>query len=673
MYLSTQTQLNTNFHPTLIKIVNDLRRYLEPRERLRIDAWADKYVQLPASSAKKGFWITDEVAYTREPLLSLINPNVTEVTWMSSAQILKTTVELIFLAWLIDNDPAPFIVLQPTIEAAQIYSKSKFEPMISLIEPLKGKIGERKSRDFRNTMLYKEFPGGFGIFAGANSPVNLAQHSVKYCISEDVDRIPLTAGEEGDPVLLAEQRTESYKMYGRKLVRFSTPTDKNTSRIFRLYNLGDQRKYYVPCPRCGFPQVLFFDNMKWEKETDLYGKVKQHFPDTCYYECVNCKGEMKEKDKRPMVAAGNWIAKFPERSKHHSYHISRLYSTISTWSDLVREHIDSEDEPDARKVFVNTGLGEVWESEEAIEIEIVDLLKRAEKEKYLTNAFPYLPNEVLVITAQVDVQSDRLELLLKGWRGKYERWTIAYEKFSGDIFQDDVWDDLIEFLQVDWAREDGVTLRPAICLIDSGFKATRIYERVRYMRKKLKLMGGIHAIKGRAGINFDVVPRSQNVTEKKRMNFYYIGVDAAKDMLLDSLNVALPGPGYNHFTPAVCDVEYFEQLTAEKKVTKYHPLRGFRSNWIKKKANARNEVLDLEVYAIAAIIILNPAFDRIEKKLLDQAKELAEAKLDTDYSHEDVEPETVAEKEKPLKSKSAKQKPRRERVRLPRRNSFNGW
>jgi phage terminase large subunit GpA-like protein len=77
-----------------------------------------------------------------------------------------------------------------------------------------------------------------------------------------------------------------------------------------------------------------------------------------------------------------------------------------------------------------------------------------------------------------------------------------------------------------------------------------------------------------------------------------IGVDAAKTAIYDRLKIRDTGPGYCHF-PIGRDLEYFEQLTAEKKFTRYH--NGFPKPEWRKPANARNEGLDARVLAYAAL------------------------------------------------------------------------
>ena len=91
---------------------------------------------------------------------------------------------------------------------------------------------------------------------------------------------------------------------------------------------------------------------------------------------------------------------------------------------------------------------------------------------------------------------------------------------------------------------------------------------------------------------------------------------AAKERLYtetSGIDDGVTGPGYCHF-PMERDEEYFRQLTGEKIVTKYSQGRAKRT-WI--KTRARNEALDVRVYALGAFSLLNtninPVAQRIEK------------------------------------------------------------
>jgi phage terminase large subunit GpA-like protein len=82
------------------------------------------------------------------------------------------------------------------------------------------------------------------------------------------------------------------------------------------------------------------------------------------------------------------------------------------------------------------------------------------------------------------------------------------------------------------------------------------------------------------------------------MVLYGIGVDTAKETVTDRLRIEQPGPGYCHF-PLGRGPEYFDQLTAEQVVTKFH--KGFaKREWVKRKP--RNEAFDCRVYVYSALV-----------------------------------------------------------------------
>lgn len=79
-----------------------------------------------------------------------------------------------------------------------------------------------KSRDANNTILSKIFPGGRLIMCGANSPSQLASKPIRILLCDEVDRFPVSAGSEGDPVSLAQKRMTTF--WNNCMGLFSTPT-----------------------------------------------------------------------------------------------------------------------------------------------------------------------------------------------------------------------------------------------------------------------------------------------------------------------------------------------------------------------------------------------------------------------------------------------------------------
>ena len=125
-------------------------------------------------------------------------------------------------------DPCPILFVQPTVDDAKSFSKERVEPMIRDTTILKKLISKTNKRE-EGTVQEKMFPGGYVRFVGANSPSGLASRPIRITLLDEIDRFPLSARKEGDPVKLAERRTNNF--YDSKNIRVSTPTDDATSKI----------------------------------------------------------------------------------------------------------------------------------------------------------------------------------------------------------------------------------------------------------------------------------------------------------------------------------------------------------------------------------------------------------------------------------------------------------
>ncbi len=217
---------------------------------MTVSQWADAERRLSAeSSAEAGRWNTDRAPYQREILDAVNNPECEEVVIMSSAQVGKTELILNTIGYYIDYDPAPILVVNPTIEMAQTFSKDRLAPMIRDTPALRGKVRDAKSKNSGNTILHKQFPGGHITMAGANSPASLASRPIRIALMDEIDRYPASAGTEGNPIKLAEKRTTTF--WNRKKIKVSTPTIKGQSQIEAEFLSGSQEEWCVPCPCCG--------------------------------------------------------------------------------------------------------------------------------------------------------------------------------------------------------------------------------------------------------------------------------------------------------------------------------------------------------------------------------------------------------------------------------------
>ena len=374
--------------------------------KLTISQWADLYRYLsPEASAEPGKYLTSRAEYQRGIMDAFSAPEVERIVVMSSAQVGKTEILNNIVGYFIDQDPSTILNLQPTLEMAQTWSKDRLAPMVRDNECLAKKVRSSKSKDSDNTILHKLFPGGHITMVGANSPAGLASRPIRIVLCDEVDRYPLSAGAEGDPVNLAIKRTTTY--WNKKIGLFSTPTIKGISRIEKAFLESDQRYYFVPCPHCGVYQRLRWGQVKYSKDN-----VKEAF-----YECEHCGGHLSDSDRYRAIAKGYWEAQ-TEFKGVAGFHLNELYSPWRKISDIVKDFLEAKDKPDTLKTWVNTSLGETWE--EAGEALDPDSLEAR------TEDYKKIPKGGVVLTAGVDTQDDRLEVEITAWGKGEESWLVDY-------------------------------------------------------------------------------------------------------------------------------------------------------------------------------------------------------------------------------------------------------
>lgn len=555
------------------------------------------------------------------------DPSVREVVLMKSAQIGYTEMLGNVVGYFIDQDPAPMLLVQPTLEMGEAWSKDRLAPMVRDTPALRDRVADPKARATGNTLLHKTFAGGHLTIAGANSPSGLASRPIRIVLCDEVDRYPASAGAEGDPVSLARKRSTTF--WNRKLIMGSTPTIKGKSRIEEAYNGSDQRRYYVPCPHCDHWQVLRWAQVIWPD-----GK-----PQEAHYVCEECGSVITDADKASMLRAGEWrpTAEFTGVA---GFHISELYSPWVTFGQMATAFIEAKRLPETLKTWINTALGESWE-EQGESMDETGLLDRREM-------YPApVPAGAVLLTCGVDVQDDRLELEVIGHGAGQETWSIDYKVFRGDPSQDPsrspLWQQLDEYLLQTWDHESGVKVRISATGIDTGGHCTAQV----YAFCKKRLARRVFALKGIGGEGKPLVskPTRNNAMGVK---LFMVGTDTMKDLIHGRLKVDVPGPGYCHF-PAEREEDWFAGLTSEKMVTVLVHGRRVRK-WVKKGSQVRNEPLDCRQYGIAALEILNANLDKVAATF---SKRVAKAQ-----EPQEVEPAEPLEALNQVKPKPA-QRPRR--------------
>lgn len=520
---------------------------------------------------------------------ALTDQAIEKVVVMSSAQVGKTEILNNAAGFFIHHEPSPILILQPSLEMAEAWSKDRLAPMLRDSEAFKGLVKDPRSRDSGNTLLHKTFPGGHITVSGANSPSSLASRPIRVLLCDEVDRYPVSAGTEGDPVTLAEKRTETF--WNRRIALFSTPTIKGASRIEMAWEQSDQRRFHVPCPHCDELQTLKWSQVHWPDGE----------PEKAYYVCEHCGAEITDGDKPQMLAAGKWIATHDFRGVA-GFHLSELYSPWVKFSRMAKNFLAAKDSKETLKAWINTALGETFE-EAGSGVEWEDLAAGNRTEDWGESA----PDEVLVVTAGVDVQGDRIELELIGWGEGEESWSLQYHTIFGNPGEDEIWKELDKILLTEIPSKLGVKLHVAAACIDSGGHHTQqVYEfcAKRTMRK-------VYAVKGMSTAGRPLVGKFTK-SNRWKVPLWPVGTDTAKELIYSRLELNSSGPGYCHF-PKDRPEEWFKQLTAEKVVTRFH--KGFpRREWI--KTRPRNEALDCRVYGFAALKILNVNFTALAANIV---------------------------------------------------------
>lgn len=455
--------------------------------------------------------------------------------------------------------------------------------MIRDTPALRAKIKDARTRDSGNTLLHKKFNGGHISIAGANSPVGLASRPIRILLCDEVDKYPVSAGTEGDPVSLAMKRTANF--WNRKILLVSTPTVKGRSKIEEHFNISTQDEWCVPCPGCGEYQPFIWENIIYK---DVSEPVMQ---------CQHCRKRFNQLKWQDAAHNGLWISKEPN-SMIKGFHLNAFASPWVSWKSLT----DSYEEalkigPERVQVFVNTVLGLPYE----------DTSGTLQADNIISHAETYnceVPDDVLVLTCGVDTQDDRLELEVVGWGLKNKSWGIEYKIIYGNPGLNEIWQELDAYLAKTFYYADGSGINIACACIDSGGHYT---DEV-YKFCKGKSRRNIFAIKGIGTFGHPSISKPSR-NNRLRIPLFMLGVNTIKGLLYGRLEIdKKSSAGYCAF-PAEkekgYDEVYYQGLLSERMVVKREKGQE-KIIWEPRSKDLRNEPLDCRVYATAAYEILSP-------------------------------------------------------------------
>jgi phage terminase large subunit GpA-like protein len=582
-----------------------------------ISSYAEKKRVLPLNTPWPGPWRNQRTPYSIEIMdcLSPFNP-VKNIYFMKSAQIGATALAENCIAYWMDESPTEILYVSAITDLLERWAEKRLEPLIDSCGfryKITATNTNRKSRRTGDKILSKQYPGGTLDTASAQSASKLRSDSKRVLICDEVDGAPsqLKTG-EGNWLDVAFARTNAWGNR-KKIFCFSTPTTFDQSAINRLFEEGDQRKYFIPCPHCGEFQVLEFgdDNTQYGIKADVIDSTM-----TVYYMCINCQGSIQEYHKTEFLNKGKWRPTAISQSPGvRSYHLSALYSPVGmfSWLELWRVYQKALLDPiDGMRSFTNLYLGRPFrETGSRPKIEKVIELRGV----YRSGT---VPNGVIYLTAGIDVQrgsiSDqnnppRLEIEILGIGSAYHTYSIMYRRFEGGV--DDpfagAWQEMYEWSEqggLTFKRKDGREFSVMIAFIDSGdgtmtdtvYRFTERWDNT-YPSKgfsALKLRKGEKSNEDMAGPSNFKRYRPVKVAEGRNI-LYEISTNFYKTRIYNNLNIPRKETGVQR--PGFCDFpidygeKYFKMLTAEEKRrdgTFYCP------------SGRRNESLDTRVMCLCS-------------------------------------------------------------------------
>lgn len=550
---------------------------------------------------------------------ALDDPTTQKIVSMKSAQVAWTDgVIMNYVGKRIHMDPCPMIVLFPKLKTAQSFQKEKLDPAIEATPVLSEIIPVSKKRDTNNLWNHKSFPRGFLKLVTSNAPDDVKSTSAPVVIVEEPDDTNENVRDQGDSITLLEERTKSYADRRRKVILGGTPTVDGFSRIHQAYQASDQRVFLVMCPDCGERHELAFENVRWSSdapvEHEVFGRAQ---PDTAHYVCPHCGSIWNDAKKFRAVLQTSRLDNFGWVATAHApgtagFRVCELVSSFpgSRMAVLVRkylvaQHALKQGDDTKMRSFVNNTEGRPYKIRSGL----------PELEELATRALDYEPFTVpdggLLLTAGIDVQHNRLAIIVRAWGRNEESWLVVWDEVFGNVLEQGsdplthgVWGALTTVLTSAYRHETGGVLRIRAASIDSsdGNTSDAVYRYVRAARARgIPIM----AIKGSrdAAAEIFAAPRQSVDTNQENskaakygLRSYPVGVSKAKDLILGNrMQLEGDGPGRMHWYRAVRE-DYLAQLTAEVKVP---GRRGARPVW-QVKAGTRNEALDGEVYALHA-------------------------------------------------------------------------
>lgn len=543
----------------------------------------------------------DATPYARNVLKALHTSSYVAIR--KSSQTGLTTAAIAWLGAMIDLEPNNMLCVQATMPKGREFSETKLTPAFTATPALRNKVREEKQNSRKaSTNTIKRFGGFMLKICGGNSASDLSGGTYKYIVADDVDQYPQDLDKQGDPMQLIRARQKSFLASGTwKRLVLGTPTLQGASRSDAEFMAGDQRYMSLKCPHCDTEQKLTFDRLDYDEGQNPNTRM------ICVSGCV-----IEETDKAAMLLEsaaandgdGRWFIENAEKGLHPSFHIDALHSLLETWDSIVLDYQAAKGDSLKMQGFYNLTLGLPYEETGE------GLAAPSLHEKRGPHNIGSLPKGLLLATAGVDVQGNRLEYGVYAWgpssvAGAVDGALIDFGIIEGDPQDESTWHALDMVLARTYENDTHAT-SVDLAGVDSGYLSPRVY----------RYTAGRHDVNAVDGRHDPLMPANGTPIKRSFRNaagrvvgstmLHPVGAFSLKKEVLTALGRTTAEevkPGATRY-PMDADVGYFEQMTAETLVTRTkRSTREASQIWVKKEGQA-NEALDIAVYARAMAHLL---------------------------------------------------------------------
>lgn len=542
---------------------------LRPPDKLTVSEWADLYRVLDSkTSAEPGKWRTERTPYLRGIMDAWSDKGVERITFVKPTQVGGTETILNALAYSAAQNPAPMMIVYPTIDLAEYTSDNRIQPMIRLCAPIAEKYSDKSKK------LELQFDDMYIVLSGANSPASLASRPVQYVMMDEVDKYPRMTGKEANPINLAIERTKTFPTT-KKIFITSTPT-LQTGAVWKSWEEADtQYEYFVPCTHCEIFQTLRFPQIRWEDVKNDANKARE----TAVYVCPHCGGIMNDRMIREAVRKGEWRVIRTNGSKLHSgYRLNAIASPWLTLGDVAYEFKSSKDDPEELMNFVNSWLAEPWKEIEGS----ADAKKLAQKTSGYQRGT--VPTGTVLLTGGVDVQKNGMYYIIRAWMADGTNCLVEHGFVQS-------WGEITNVMNCPYLSPERESFLVNLCLVDSGDQTDDVYEYCAVNREwAAPSKGASTTIYSR----YRMSTIDREGSRANGMRLIIVDTNLYKDAIYG--RILAPG-GFQVYEN--CEEEYLTQVTAEQKVTERRNGKKV-SVWVPKTSHADNHYLDCEVYAACA-------------------------------------------------------------------------